>query len=275
MTPALSDTGLITLPALQTDWREALYVDGPSWAYQFFDMSTEWESPGDPDRDNPFAAPITCVVGKRYQAAIQLTPIALAILLQITALPDGPTIAVDVDFAGPVPQSNAVLALQDGPRLLVADLLCGTGSAREMAMEHMETLARERADAGQFPEGITVTAYLANLRGLFAALDTHALARSATNVIAFPEPAPLRIAGYTFPRMVHVTGAIIALHGAGIFANITPDGLLCSRLTIRPDMPSDPIVQEAMVFPVRDDDTMDIAPICTWLASTEGAAALA
>lgn len=174
MSPALSDTGLITLPSLQGDWRKALYVDGPSWAYQFFDMSGEWDNPADPDRDNPFAAPITCIVGRRYQAAMQLTPIALAILLQITALPSGPTIAVDVDLTGPVPQSNAALALDGGPKLPVADLLCGTGSARETAMHHVERVARERAAAGQFPKGFTVDAYLANLGDLFAALDAHA-----------------------------------------------------------------------------------------------------
>jgi hypothetical protein len=174
MSPALSDTGLITPALLQADWRGVLYVDGPAWAYQFFDMATDWDSPADPDRDNPFAAPITCIVGKRYQAAMQLTPIALAILLQITALPNGPTIAVDVDLTGPVPQSNAMLALDGGPRLPVTALLCDTGSARETVVHYVQCLAYERAATGQFPKGFTVDAYTANLRDLFAVLDAHA-----------------------------------------------------------------------------------------------------
>ena len=174
MNPTLSETGLITPASLHGDWRKVLYVDGPSWAYQFFDMSAEWGGPADPDRDNPFAAPITCVVGNRYQAAIQLTPMALAILLQMTALPGGPTIAVDVDLSGSIPQTKATLALDGGPKIAVADLLCGFGPARETAMRHVERMAGESDDAGKFPKAFTVDAYLANLRDLFAALDAHA-----------------------------------------------------------------------------------------------------
>jgi hypothetical protein len=89
----------------------------------------------------------------------------------VTALPGGPTVAVEVDLTGPVPQSNAVLAMGNGSKLPVADLLCGTGLTRAMAMREVEHLARERAAAGQFP---AVDAYLQNLRDLFAALDAHA-----------------------------------------------------------------------------------------------------
>jgi hypothetical protein len=75
------------------------------------------------------------------------------------------------------------------------------------------------------------------------------------------------------PHMMHWTRAQAAIRDRGHFANITLDGLLCVYGTVCPGRPEDPFVDGMVVFPVRDDETVETAPIRDWLALNAGAAA--
>jgi hypothetical protein len=205
--PHYENKPLITMAALKADWQEVLSIDGPSWAYQFFSPAFDDGDLEEADSDsaNPFTAPIGCVVGRKYKTCIQLTPICLAILLEITRLRNGHRVVTNSNFNKPVPQVYAKLAFKNAPHHLVSIRRIFSDAppsmqtkalgvpndyspentyaephphprrnARDTAMHHVERLACERAAAGQFPMGFTVDAYLANLRDLFAALDAHA-----------------------------------------------------------------------------------------------------
>jgi hypothetical protein len=80
---------------------------------------------------------------------------------------------------------------------------------------------------------------------------------------------------------MHWTRAQAIIRQRGHFANITLDGLLCVHGTIRPDRPGDPFVDGMAVFPVRDGEMVETAPIREWLGLpevgtfNEGAAATA
>jgi hypothetical protein len=70
---------------------------------------------------------------------------------------------------------------------------------------------------------------------------------------------------------MHWTRAQTIIRERGHFATITLDGLLCVYGTVRPARPDDPFVEGMMVFPVRDGETVETAPIREWLTSNEGA----
>lgn len=70
---------------------------------------------------------------------------------------------------------------------------------------------------------------------------------------------------HTAPHMMHWAHAQAAIRKQGHFATITLDGLLCVYGTVRTDRPQDPFVDGMMVFPVRDDETVETAPIRDWL----------
>lgn len=88
--PHFEDAPLITVTALKADWGEVLSFDGPSWAYEVFNPAADGDmAADDPDRTNPFTAPLSCVVGRKYKTCIGQFAVAMIGLGKFSGLAKG------------------------------------------------------------------------------------------------------------------------------------------------------------------------------------------